>query len=36
MTPNVVARATALLRAVGAAEPSGASTTELARAADLA
>ena len=36
MTPNVVARATALLRAVGAADPSGASTTELARAADLA
>lgn len=34
--PNVVARSTALLRAVGAAEPKGASTTELARATDLA
>nr|WP_296780086.1 IclR family transcriptional regulator [Rhodococcus sp. (in: high G+C Gram-positive bacteria)] len=34
MPPNVVARATALLRAVGAAE--AASTTELARATDLA
>ncbi|MDJ0394762.1 IclR family transcriptional regulator [Rhodococcus sp. G-MC3] len=36
MPPNVVARATALLRAVGGAEPTGASTTELARATDLA
>ena len=36
MQPNVVARSTALLKAVGAAEPAGASTTELARATDLA
>ncbi|MGB3771201.1 MAG: IclR family transcriptional regulator [Rhodococcus sp. (in: high G+C Gram-positive bacteria)] len=36
MTPNVVARATTLLRAVGAAEPKGASTTDLARSTDLA
>lgn len=36
MPPNVVARSTSLLRAVGAAEPKGASTTELARATDLA
>ncbi|MDJ0359583.1 IclR family transcriptional regulator [Rhodococcus sp. H29-C3] len=34
--PNVVGRATALLRAVGAAEPTGASTTELAKATGLA
>lgn len=32
----MVARISALMRAVGAAEPSGASTTELARATDLA
>lgn len=36
MPPNVVARATALLRAVGAAEPTGASTTDLGRATRLA
>lgn len=36
MPPNVVARATSLMRAVGAAEPRGASTTELARSVDLA
>ncbi|WP_072802785.1 IclR family transcriptional regulator [Rhodococcoides yunnanense] len=35
-TPNVIARSTALLRAVGAAEPAGASTTDLARATGLA
>lgn len=34
--PNVLGRATALLRAVGAAEPTGASTTELAKATGLA
>lgn len=36
MPPNVIERATALLRAVGAAEPTGTSTTELARATGLA
>lgn len=36
MPPNVVARTTALLRAVGSAEPAGASTTELARSTELA
>ncbi|WP_206511756.1 IclR family transcriptional regulator [Rhodococcus sp. KRD197] len=34
--PNVIARTAALLRAVGAAEPEGGSTTELARATMLA
>lgn len=36
MPPNVVARASALLRAVGATEPAGASTTDLGRATGLA
>ncbi len=36
MPTDLVARISALLRAVGTAEPSGASTTELARATDLA
>lgn len=36
MPTDLVARISALMRAVGAAEPSGASTTELARATDLA
>ncbi|OAK55729.1 IclR family transcriptional regulator [Rhodococcus sp. Eu-32] len=35
-TPNVIARSTALMRAVGAAEPAGASTTDLARVTGLA
>ncbi|AKK28887.1 IclR family transcriptional regulator [Mycobacterium sp. EPa45] len=34
--PNVVSRVAALLGAVGAAEPTGASTTEVGRATDLA
>jgi DNA-binding IclR family transcriptional regulator len=36
MAPNVIARSTALMRAVGAAEPNGASTTDLARTTGLA
>ncbi|MGA9872480.1 MAG: IclR family transcriptional regulator [Rhodococcus sp. (in: high G+C Gram-positive bacteria)] len=36
MPPNVVARTTALLRAVGSSEPAGGSTTELARTTGLA